>query len=209
MLILRRIAFIFLGLVLSLPLTASNRQNLVQQLDREVIALTERNRILQNRLETCDQNSGPSPIYTELVQVFSSTEVKVSRQGARTLVSIPAAVLFSSSAVQVRQEATMVLDMLATALSIHPDQAVWIIGHTGDLAPTGSLRNRFRSNWELSAFQAAALLHTLTERFGLDPKRFTISGRGAEEPIADNDTPAGRNHNNRIVIVILPSTDFP
>ncbi len=205
----RNIAFVSVGLALALPAAANKQATLIKQLDREVIALKERNQLLTTRLETCDQSGGSAAIYTELVQIFSSTEVSVTRQGTLTHVSIPSAVLFTSSGLQIRQEATMILDMLAMALNLHPTQEVWIIGHTGDLLPSGSLRHRFRSNWELSTFQASALLHMLTDRFALDAHRFTVAGKGSTEPIANNDTPAGRSDNNRLVIVIHPPPVAP
>jgi len=38
---------------------------------------------------------------------------------------------------------------------------------------------------------------------GIDPKRMTIDGKGAADPIADNATPAGRARNARVELSIL------
>lgn len=180
-------------------------QNLVGQLDREVLALGERNKALEARLEDCSASDAPaSELFTELMQVFSGSEVLVERRGVRTLVTIPGSVLFSPGRVDVRQEAEMVLDLLATGLKLHPEQHIMVIGHTDDQALSGSLRRRYGSNFELSALRAASFMRHLVDRFGVDRTRFTIAGRGPMDPLVSNDTPEGRAQNRRIQLVVGP-----
>ena len=182
------------------------QQALVYQLDREIIALKLRNDQLREQVERCAQDPSSNPIYTELFQVFSDSEVLVERDGAQTVVTIPGALLFSSGSTTIRAEAAMVLDPLSTALSLHTDATVRVIGHTDDRPLAGSLRRRYGTNWELSVFRAAALMRIMVDEFGLQEERFIISGRGASQPIATNDTPEGRERNRRLVVVIGPLT---
>ncbi len=191
-------------MALSLPLAAGGRAELITQLDREVLALKERIRVLEERLATCDRGDLAPAVYTELRQVFSGTHVEVVRRGQRTIVRVPGGLLFGRNSVLVRSEAAMVLDLIATALALHPESSVQIVGHTDDQPPGGGLSHRFRTNWELSAVRAAAVMHTLTTDFSLPPERFTVSGRGELDPLAENDTPAGRHRNHRIEVVIFP-----
>lgn len=179
------------------------QQALIYQLDREVIALKLRNDQLREQAERCDDPQG-NPIYTELLQVFSGSEVSVERDGAQTVVIIPGALLYSSGSTTIRAEATMVLDLLSVALNLHADAKVRVIGHTDDRPLVGALRRRYGTNWELSVFRAAALMRAMVGDFGVQEDRFTIAGRGSSQPIASNDTPEGRERNRRLVVIIGP-----
>ncbi|MCK6506507.1 OmpA family protein [Myxococcota bacterium] len=182
--------------------------DLVQQLDREVIALRKKNQVLEEQLQACGQGELETALYAQLVQVFSGTEVTVHREGARAAVVIPGELLFAPGSTEVRDEAAMVSDLLATALNLHPQTQVWIIGHTDDDPLSGSLKRRFGDNWGLAAGRAQAFMRVLVDRFGVAEARFSISGRGPVHPIATNDTPEGRALNRRIVVVVGPPEDF-
>ncbi len=186
---------------------ASYDRDLVTQLDREILALKERNKVVSGKLENCDVDGNPGPIYAELVQVFSGTDVRVSKHGMRTVVVIPADRLFGRLGSQLREEAIMVPDMLATALQLHDDKHVWVIAHTDDEELSGSSRRRYGSLWGLSMAQATGFMVSLVE-LGVAERRFTIAGRGGQEPVAETDTPEGRASNRRLVVVIGPPDDF-
>ncbi|MCR8921681.1 flagellar motor protein MotD [Dasania sp. GY-MA-18] len=59
----------------------------------------------------------------------------------------------------------------------------------------------FESNWELSAARAAAVVRLFAEE-GIDPARMAAVGYGEHQPVADNDSPAGREKNRRVVLMI-------
>ncbi len=184
----------------------ARQQDHIHQLDREIIALKLRNRQLAEALEDCGEEPTSNPIYTELLQVFSGSEVMVQREGAQTIVVIPGALLFSSGSTAIRSEATMVLDLLSVALRLHAEERVRVIGHTDDQALSGSLKRQYGSNWELSMFRAAAFMRVMVDDFGIEEARFTVAGRGPSQPIASNDTPEGRERNRRLVVIIGPQS---
>jgi len=62
---------------------------------------------------------------------------------------------------------------------------------------------RFRSNWDLSAARAIALLNALGDRFQVDRARMAIAGYGENAPADTNDTEEGRAHNRRVALVLL------
>jgi chemotaxis protein MotB len=72
-------------------------------------------------------------------------------------------------------------------------------GHT-DSVPIHN--SRFRSNWELSAARSIALTELLIQD-GVPRERLSIAGYADTDPIDTNDTPAGREKNRRVDIVIL------
>jgi flagellar motor protein MotB len=195
--------------LLPLPLTGcaifsasqGDQQHLVSQLDREIMALQDQNRRLQEQLQNCGAGTAPDPIYAQLHQVFNYTEVEVVREGGVTRVQIPGEQLFAPGSTRVRQEADMVMDLLSTALKSNPGRRVLVIGHTDDQPISTAM---YPSNWELSAARAAAFTRALAELHGVDTSNFIVGGRGSNEPIADNATAEGRAANRRIVVHIQP-----
>jgi chemotaxis protein MotB len=73
-------------------------------------------------------------------------------------------------------------------------------GHT-DSIPIHT--SRFRSNWELSAARAIAMMEILATRYQIPRDRMAVAGY-AENAAADtNDTDEGRAHNRRVDLVLL------
>jgi type VI secretion system protein ImpK len=74
-----------------------------------------------------------------------------------------------------------------------------VTGHTDDQP---SFSARFPSNWHLSQARAESVRALLAASTGT-PDRFSAEGRGDAEPVASNDTPAGRAKNRRVEITLL------
>src|SRR5690606_11067717 len=134
----------------------------------------------------CGQQGPPDGLYTELHQLFRSSEVSVDRRGLTTVVSIPGSHLFRPDGLSLRDEAMMTLDLLSTALNLHPDHRVQLEGHTDAREPTGPFAQRFTTAWDLSHARAAAVMDSLTGRFRVAESRFTLVARGPNEPVATN-----------------------
>jgi chemotaxis protein MotB len=62
---------------------------------------------------------------------------------------------------------------------------------------------QFRSNWELSTARAMTVLLLLVNQAGLNPSSVSVAGYGQYRPIADNSTPAGRQMNRRVDLVVV------
>lgn len=75
---------------------------------------------------------------------------------------------------------------------------VQVVGHT-DAVPIRSIR--FPSNRRLSLARAEMVAGLMAPAFG-GPERLTAEGRGDAQPVADNATPQGRQHNRRIEILL-------
>jgi flagellar motor protein MotB len=184
---------------------AAPQTDLLRQLDAEVIALNL-------ELRQCQQKEGgggpvgaPAPVYAELNQVLDGSEARVTREGSVTEVTIPASLLFSGSSVRVRDEAGMVLDLVATAINLHPEYDVVVVGHTDDSKPPAALQKQFPSGWEYSAARAAAVARKLANTYAVDPARLTIAGRANVDAVGENDTPEGRAANRRVVVRLIPT----
>ncbi len=93
--------------------------------------------------------------------------------------------------------------MMYIALALDDGQgAVKVVGHS-DNTPISNAR--FASNFELS-LDRAKLVGALLKQSLSHPERVETEGKGADAPIAPNDTPEGRAKNRRVEIVV-PRSD--
>lgn len=166
------------------------------QLEAEVRAA--RHRLAQLEAQGCEESTAPHPVYAQLVQIFTGTEVEVLREGAGARVVIPADLLFPADGLVVRREAAMVVDLLGTALGLHPDLRIEVRGHADDAGMVDPMGR--------SLATAHVLMDTLVASHRLDRSRFTIAGRGAGDPRAPGDTPADRARNRRIEVWLTPGS---
>ncbi len=88
------------------------------------------------------------------------------------------------------------LDKIAEILLRYSDRDILVSGHT---ALAGSEAGRMR----LSAERAGVIADYLIERNVRSSDRVVVRGYGAERPVADNSTEAGRRKNRRVEITLL------
>jgi flagellar motor protein MotB len=189
---------------------ARSTSRLDHQLESEVQALNQVVRDLRHQVSTCGSGSSPDAIFADLTQLFSGTEIEVTREGAVTIVVLPASVLFSDPyGLRMRQEATMALDFLATSLQVHDKHRVVLVGHTDNRMLPKAWVRAYSSHLELSFEYAAAVMQALSETYEVHQHRFTVSAQGHWGAIASNDTAAGQARNNRVEVHILPQVITP
>ncbi len=112
-------------------------------------------------------------------------------------------IFFDSGKAVIKPEGLETLDKVAKVLQENvPDSPVAVEGHT-DNEPIRY--SSWRTNWELSAGRALAVLHHFIEQRGVAPERMQAAAMGEFHPVASNDTAEGRRQNRRVEIVILPA----
>jgi chemotaxis protein MotB len=109
--------------------------------------------------------------------------------------------LYQSGTVLLSAEGEKMLAAIETALASAPFSAIRVEGHT-DTVPVG--RMPFVDNWDLAAARASTVTRWLAARPGLEGKRLVVESLAFNEPIAPNDTAAGRKQNRRVEVVIVP-----
>jgi chemotaxis protein MotB len=127
----------------------------------------------------------------------SGLEARLEQRGL--VISISQAVLFASGEDRVSVSALPTVKQIADVLRTLPNRVI-LIGHA-DSIPIHN--HRFKNNWELSAARGLRLLETLTDRYGLDEARLSVSSDGAYRPASSNDTPTGRASNRRVEILVV------
>ena len=108
--------------------------------------------------------------------------------------NIPSDISFDTGRANIKPNLQPILDQFAQGLQNQPNTEIRILGHTDS---TGS----DNVNNPLSVNRAASARDYLTMR-GVDGRRIQIDGRGAYEPIADNNSDSGRARNRRIEIYL-------
>jgi outer membrane protein OmpA-like peptidoglycan-associated protein len=85
----------------------------------------------------------------------------------------------------------------------HPTCRVRVEGHTDDRPIGPRLKNKFDTNWELSAGRASTLAQYIIDAMLVDPARVQVVAYGKFRPVMDNATEEGRARNRRVEVVIF------
>jgi len=105
--------------------------------------------------------------------------------------------MFAPGTMQLNPTATSILDQFASIVTRqYPRQRIAVEGHTDSSNPATA--------YQLSGTQAQVVVDYLSQRAGLSLQQLFVVGNGANRPIGDNNTPAGKAENRRIELVIYP-----
>lgn len=119
-------------------------------------------------------------------------------------ISLSDKMLYRSGSYLISETAGDVLSKIAKIIKDYDGYNVLIEGNT-DNVPINM--PNIRNNWDLSALRGSSVVQALQNQYGVDPKRLTAGGRGEYNPIAGNDTEAGKSKNRRTQIIITPNLD--
>lgn len=103
-------------------------------------------------------------------------------------------ILFDVNSDVIRKESQAAIQDIGMVLRDNPSISVKIIGHTdsnGDAA----------ANLALSQKRAVAVKNRLIKDYAIAPSRLTTDGKGASQPISDNNTASGKAQNRRVEFV--------
>jgi len=130
--------------------------------------------------------------------------LKVSVREGRLRITLPSKVFFPSGSATLRSESKATLTKVAQAIRTQfPNRHIQIEGHT-DTDPIRRTAHLYKSNWELSTARALSVLHYLIDRGGISPQMISAAGYGQYHPMAPNTTPAQKQKNRRVEIVVMP-----
>lgn len=134
---------------------------------------------------------------------FLEEDIKAQRVAVedavdRSVVTIRGDELFASGSASISEQLQPLLLRIADAIR-QVKGTVQVSGHS-DNRPIATLR--YPSNWKLSQDRAQQVMDILAARSG-QPERFSAEGRSDTEPVASNDSAAGRAKNRRVEITVL------
>jgi chemotaxis protein MotB len=135
---------------------------------------------------------------------FNRPDIFVRRDGDVLRIELPAAALFEPGSAQLRSAAMPLLaDVALELLRDYPSQVIGIEGHTSSDPISNAL---WRNNLQFSISQATMVYEVLVNQGRLPPKQLLVVGHGASHPVVSNATPAGKQRNARVELVIYPET---
>jgi outer membrane protein OmpA-like peptidoglycan-associated protein len=129
------------------------------------------------------------------VVMLEGLDVIQSRRSERGIVLTVPDRLFDADRPELKPDGRRELAAVAVYLKDHRERRAMIEGHTD--AAGDEARNR-----EISLKRGTAVEAFLLKN-GVDPERMEVRGLGAAQPIASNDSRAGRRQNRRVEIVLL------
>jgi outer membrane protein OmpA-like peptidoglycan-associated protein len=119
---------------------------------------------------------------------------KVERVGEGIKITFSSGILFDIDQADLKNQSQTELAKLSGILNKYADTNIMLAGHTDS---TGSEEY----NLGLSRRRAQSVADYLTTQT-VDPARFAVEGYGKSDPIASNDTSAGRAENRRVEVAI-------
>ncbi len=134
----------------------------------------------------------------KLRRQLAGTDVTVTRIGETIILSMPGSATFASGSSSVDSEFFPVLESVAVVLDEFDQTYVDVIGHTDS-------KGSRQYNQRLSEKRAQSVASYFESREVIS-ERVIADGMGEANPIAPNDTRAGRAQNRRVEIKLKPVT---
>jgi outer membrane protein OmpA-like peptidoglycan-associated protein len=158
-------------------------------------AASEANRELEVQARAVDEQARAAEAAEARAENLQRELEELEAQNTdRGLVLTLGDVLFDTGDAALKAGAMTTIDRLAQFMRDYPERSVRIEGHTDSVGSE-------QSNLQLSERRASAVREALLAR-GIDAARVVSIGYGETRPVATNDTPAGRQQNRRIEIVV-------
>lgn len=133
----------------------------------------------------------------ELRQELAGAGVGIERTDDSIRLIMPGNITFNTDSANISAGFYSTLNAVAKVLNKYSNSTVMVLGYTDS---TGSAAY----NQTLSQQRAASVAAYLQGQ-GVKASRFEVMGMGPSNPIASNDTAAGRAQNRRVEIKIIPN----
>jgi outer membrane protein OmpA-like peptidoglycan-associated protein len=134
------------------------------------------------------------------LEKIEGAKVETANEGEAIKVTFESGILFATNSHTLNNASKVSLTKFAESLKANPGTNVEIFGHT-DITGSDAI------NIPLSQQRAAAVQSFIIAQ-GVSSNRLISYGKGSAEPVAANDTAAGRAQNRRVEIYILASAQM-
>lgn len=149
-------------------------------------------------------------IRKQFAKMIDTGQLRVSARRGQLVLSLPSEVLFPTGSDKLSKQGEYAVVEVGAVLKKFPERRFLVVGHTdnqdfqkpkdGSTLPVCGPMD----NGQLSTARALTVTRVLVTA-GMDAKALVPAGVGANDPIASNSTPEGRQKNRRIEIALLPA----
>jgi chemotaxis protein MotB len=167
--------------------------------EREAIA-GERDSLRRAQAETVSHYDA---LVGQLAQEVDKGNLQIKQYRNMLTVDVADKIFFDSGSAEIKETGMTVLKKVGEALALYPDKIIRVVGHTDNVPLSKAAQEQFSTNWELSVARATTVVRFLQDECAITPERLVAAGRGPYQPVAPNKTPAGRQKNRRIEIMLL------
>ena len=181
-------------------------------LERDQASLRAQNEALdRERMKLLETSKQSQSQYDALVQELNKEvrqgQLQVRQYKDMLTVDVAEQLFFDSGRATLKETGKDVLKRVADAIKSYDDKSIRVVGHTDNVPISGALQKTYPSNWELSVARATTVVRFLQES-GIEPERLVATGRAEYAPVAENDSPEGRQKNRRIEITLINKSLF-
>ncbi len=187
-------------------LNSSNQGNV--NISKLVDEINSSNKYIQQLVNAKNKSDSLNVVLTNNLtrslsrEEMSDVDVKVLK--GVVYISLSDNMLYKSGNYEISDKAGATLSKIAKIIQDYQGYDVLIEGNTDNIPIS---KPNIRNNWDLSALRASSVVQSLQNNYGVDPKRLTAGGRGEYNPVAANDSEAGKTKNRRTQIIITPKLD--
>jgi len=168
----------------------------IRALDERLGGATAERAALVKRLEA---QARVKAQFERVEKMFTKSEARVFREGNNVILRL-VGLSFDSGASAIKQGSFDLLAKVEKAIDIFPRSELVIEGHTDS-------HGGDELNQKLSQERAESLQQYMINAMRIPSYRVIATGYGETNPVANNETAAGRAKNRRIDIVIKPNLD--
>ena len=125
--------------------------------------------------------------------------VEVERKDGKIFITVGAGGAFASGSAELTPKARDIMSQVADK-GVGESGRVTVTGHTDNVPLV--FGSSYRDNWDLAAARASSVVQAMQSSGVVSADRMQAVSLGEAQPIADNETEAGREKNRRIEIEI-------
>jgi chemotaxis protein MotB len=181
-----------------------NRDSQIADLQNQIKSnSTEQAKLLDEKnREISNMNTAHSNLIAAMQQELAAGDMTIKQLGNELQIEFLDKIFFDEGSDAIKNSGKISLDKVAEVLKTIKDKQIRVEGYTDNVPIKPTYRWKFPSNWELSTARATTIVRYLQSR-GVNPSLMKATGYGEYNPIASNDTEAGRAQNRRIAILLV------
>lgn len=182
--------------ILEANLRLADMEEELRALDERLGGATAERAALVQRLEA---QARIKEQFERVEKMFTRSEARVFREGNEIILRL-VGLTFDSGRAEIKPQGVALLNKVEKAIDVFPQSEIVIEGHTDSFGGD-------EANQRLSQSRADAIQHYMINAMRIPSYRMIATGYGETNPVANNETEAGRARNRRIDIVIKPNLD--